>query len=100
MHAAVVLDGPRPGDRRADGLAASALPDALARGHRCAVVSLVLFAASATVPSLNQLMSELINAIGVQVSFYYALAGIACVWYYRHVLFTGWKIFCWRGSFR
>lgn len=66
-------------------------------GIAVAFVSLVLFAASATVPSLNQLMSELINAIGVQVSFYYALAGIACVWYYRHVLFTSWKIFVLAG---
>ena len=58
-------------------------------GFAVAAVSLPLFAASATVPAVNQLMSELINAIGVQVSFYYVLAGIACVCYYRKVMFTG-----------
>ena len=66
-------------------------------GIAVAFVSLLLFAASATVPSLNQLMSDLINAIGVQVSFYYALAGIACVWYYRHVLFTSWRVLLFAG---
>jgi len=66
-------------------------------GLTIACVSLLLFATSATVPSVNQLMSDLINAIGVQVSFYYALAGIACVWYYRLVIFTGWKMLVFAG---
>jgi amino acid transporter len=66
-------------------------------GIAVAAVSLLLFAASATVPSVNQLMTDLINAIGVQVSFYYASAGIACVWYYRHVIFTGWKVLVFAG---
>ena len=42
-------------------------------------------------------MSELINAIGVQVSFYYVLAGIACVCYYRKVMFTGWRMLVFAG---
>ncbi|HUZ91738.1 MAG TPA: APC family permease [Methylocella sp.] len=66
-------------------------------GVAVAAVSLLLFAASATMPSVKQLMSDLINAIGVQVSFYYALAGIACVWYYRNVLFTGWRALLFAG---
>ncbi len=66
-------------------------------GIAVAAVALILFAASATVASLNQLMSDLINAIGVQISFYYALAGIACVWYYRDVMFTGWRILLFAG---
>jgi amino acid transporter len=66
-------------------------------GVAVASVALFLFAASATVPSANQLMSDLINAIGVQVSFYYALAGTACVWYYRNVIFTGWRTFVFAG---
>lgn len=49
-------------------------------------VSLLLFAGSAAVPSINTLMSGLINAIGVQVSCYYSLAGIACAWHYRKVM--------------
>lgn len=66
-------------------------------GFAVASVSLLLLAASATVPSVNQLMSDLINAIGVQVSFYYALAGLACVWYYRKVLFSGWRVLVFAG---
>jgi amino acid transporter len=60
-------------------------------GFAVAGVSLLLFAGSATVPSINTLMSDLINAIGVQVAFYYALAGIACAWHYRKAMSTGWR---------
>ncbi len=60
-------------------------------GFAVAGVSLVLFAGSATVPSVNALMSDLINAIGVQVAFYYALAGIACAWHYRKAMSPGWR---------
>ncbi len=60
-------------------------------GFAVAGVSLLLFAGSATVPSINALMSDLINAIGVQVAFYYALAGIACAWHYRKSMRTGWR---------
>ena len=60
-------------------------------GFAVAGVSLLLFAGSATVPSINALMSDLINAIGVQVAFYYALAGIACAWHYRKSMRSGWR---------
>jgi len=60
-------------------------------GFAVAGVSLLLFAGSANVPSINVLMSDLINAIGVQVAFYYALAGIACAWHYRKSMRTGWR---------
>lgn len=66
-------------------------------GFAVAGVSLLLFAVSATVPTINVLMSDLINAIGVQVSFYYAMAGIACAWYYRKVLLTDWRVFIFAG---
>lgn len=66
-------------------------------GFAVAGVSLLLFAASATVPTMNILMSDLINAIGVQVSFYYSIAGIACAWYYRKVLFTDWRVLVFAG---
>lgn len=66
-------------------------------GFAVAAVSLILFAASAMVPSVNQLMRDLINAIGVQVSFYYALAGLACAWYYRKVLFASWRALVFAG---
>jgi amino acid transporter len=60
-------------------------------GFAVAGVSLLLFAGSATMPSINALMSDLINAIGVQVAFYYSLAGIACAWHYRKSMRTGWR---------
>ncbi|MGA7384726.1 MAG: APC family permease, partial [Methylocella sp.] len=60
-------------------------------GFAVAGVSLVLFAGSVTVPSINVLMSDLINAIGVQVVFYYALAGVACAWHYRKSMRAGWR---------
>ena len=66
-------------------------------GFAVGLLSLLLFAASATVPSVDQLMSDLINAIGVQVSFYYALAAIACVRYYRGVIFTSWRMLVFAG---
>ena len=60
-------------------------------GFAVAGVSLLLFAGSATVPSVNALMGDLINAIGVQVAIYYALAGIACAWHYRKSMRTDWR---------
>jgi amino acid transporter len=60
-------------------------------GFAVAGVTLFLFAGSAAVPSINALMSNLINAIGVQVAFYYALAGVACAWHYRKSIRTGWR---------
>lgn len=66
-------------------------------GFAVAGVSLLLFAGSATVPSINTLMSGLINAIGVQVACYYTLAGIACAWHYRKTMFTGWRMLLFTG---
>jgi amino acid transporter len=60
-------------------------------GFAVAGVTLLLFAGSATLPSNSALMTSLINAIGVQVACYYALAGIACAWHFRKVMHTGWK---------
>lgn len=46
--------------------------------------TLLLLALSAASPSISALMTSLINAIGVQVACYYALAGLACAWHFRH----------------
>jgi amino acid transporter len=56
-------------------------------------VSLLLFAGSATVPSVSVLMNDLINAIGVQVACYYALAGFACAWHHRRTTLADWRTF-------
>lgn len=45
-----------------------------------AIVLLVLSSASANVGGI---MERLISAIGVMVSLYYGLTGLACVWFYR-----------------
>ncbi len=66
-------------------------------GFAVATVSLLLFAGSATVPSVGTLMSDLINAIGVQVAFYYALAAFACAWHYRKPMLTDWKVLIFAG---
>jgi amino acid transporter len=60
-------------------------------GFAVAGITLLLLAGSATVSSINALMSDLINAIGVQVAFYYALAGIACAWHYMKSISPGWR---------
>ncbi len=46
-------------------------------------LGLVLFLLSTFSPSVGALTTSLINAIGLQVVFYYGLAGIACAWFYR-----------------
>ena len=66
-------------------------------GFAVAGVSLLLFAASATVHSVNELMRDLINAIGVQISFYYALAAFACVAHYRKAMLSDWRLLAFAG---
>ncbi len=50
-------------------------------------VGLVLFVASNLLPSISAVMTDAINAISLQVVFYYALAAITVVVFYRRVLF-------------
>jgi amino acid transporter len=51
-----------------------------------AAVSLVLFIGSNFLGSINTILSDAISAIGLQIAFYYALAGLAVVVAYRRVL--------------
>jgi amino acid transporter len=60
-------------------------------GFAVAGVTLLLFAGSAAWPSVSALMTSLINAIGVQVACYYALAGIACAWHFSRATHNSWK---------
>ncbi len=53
------------------------------------VVGLVLFVASNLLPSISAVMTDAVNAISLQVVFYYALAAITVVVFYRRVLFKG-----------
>ncbi|MDH6113796.1 amino acid transporter [Kitasatospora sp. MAP12-15] len=50
------------------------------------VVSLLLFIGSNAIGSVNTILTAAINAIGLQIAFYYALAGLAVVVAYRRLL--------------
>ncbi|MGV9266941.1 APC family permease [Kitasatospora sp. NPDC003701] len=52
-----------------------------------AVVSLMLLVASNALGSVNTVLTAAVNAIGLQIALYYALAGLAVVVAYRRLLF-------------
>lgn len=51
-------------------------------------LAVALIALSSASDSVGGVMARLISAIGVMVSLYYGLTGLACVWYYRRTLTT------------
>ncbi|MGO4103270.1 APC family permease [Leifsonia sp. YAF41] len=60
-------------------------------------VSVVLFIGSNFLGSVGEILSNAISSIGLQIAFYYALAGIAVVVAYRRVIFTSVKNFIFIG---
>ncbi len=46
-------------------------------------VGLVAIFASSFMPSIASILADSVNAIAVQVSYYYGLAGLVCAWMYR-----------------
>jgi amino acid transporter len=50
------------------------------------VLALFLMILSSSSESIGAVMQSLISAIGVMVSFYYGMSGLACAYYYRRVL--------------
>ncbi|CAM5415151.1 APC family permease [Leifsonia shinshuensis] len=62
-------------------------------------VSIILFVGSNLLGSVGQIMTNAIASIGMQIAFYYTLAGVAVVVAYRRVLFKSVKnallIFLW-----
>lgn len=46
-------------------------------------IGLVLFALSAAFPDIESLLRASINAIGLEIAFYYGLAAAACAWHFR-----------------
>jgi amino acid transporter len=50
------------------------------------VLAMVLLILSSASESISSVMQSLISAIGVMVSFYYGMSGLACAWYYRKTL--------------
>ncbi|GMA51054.1 putative amino acid permease [Alicyclobacillus contaminans] len=61
------------------------------------IVALVLFVLSSFSSTVNALMTSAINAIGLQIAFYYGLTGFACAWYYRRLLTRSVGTFVMRG---
>ena len=47
------------------------------------VVGLAVIFASSFMPSIASILADSVNAIAVQVSYYYGLAGLVCAWLYR-----------------
>ncbi len=60
-------------------------------------VSLILFVGSNFIGSVGDILSYAISSIGLQIAFYYALAGIAVVVSYRKILFKSVKNFIFIG---
>ncbi len=46
-------------------------------------IGLAMLFMSSYFPNINTIIKDSVNAIGFQVSFYYALAGYACAWHFR-----------------
>jgi amino acid transporter len=61
------------------------------------VLSLGLFVGSQFIGSIGTIMSDALNAIGLQIAIYYSLAGLAVVMLYRRQLFTSLKNFVFMG---
>lgn len=84
------------------------MPSILGRTHRTrltpvaatlvvAVVSVGLLVASNYVGSVGTVLSDAINAIGLQIAVYYGLAGFSVVILYRKLLFTKLSYFIFAG---
>jgi amino acid transporter len=61
------------------------------------IVSLLLFVFSNLLGSVNTVMTDAINAIGLQITIYYGLAGLAVVFAYRRVLLKSFSHFVFIG---
>jgi amino acid transporter len=60
-------------------------------------VSLILFIGSNFLGSVGTILSDAISSIGLQIAFYYALAGLAVVIAYRKIIFKSVKNFIFIG---
>jgi len=47
----------------------------------------------------NDLLTPLVDSIGLMIAFYYGLTGFACVWFYRKTLHKTFRNFVMRGLF-
>jgi amino acid transporter len=61
------------------------------------ILALLLLVLSSFSESIGAVMKSLISAIGVMVSFYYGMSGLACAYYYRQMLRRNWQTLVMRG---
>jgi hypothetical protein len=48
------------------------------------VLGLVMIFASSFIPTVGQIITDSVNAVAVQVCYYYGIAGLVCAWVYRN----------------
>jgi amino acid transporter len=60
-------------------------------------MALLLLVLSSSSESIAAVMTSLISAIGIMVSLYYGMTGLACAWYYRKMLTRDWQTMFMRG---
>lgn len=57
-------------------------------------LGLALLALSLALPGIDALLKFSVNAIGLEIAFYYGLAAIACAWHFRHEAARSAGTFC------
>jgi amino acid transporter len=57
-------------------------------------VGLVLLWASSLMPSVNAIITASVNAVAIQVAYYYGLAGLVAAWSFRGAKSLEWLILC------
>jgi len=53
------------------------------------MLGLLLLFLSSYLPGIQMVIGDSVNAVGLQIAFYYALAGLACAWHFRKQALTG-----------
>jgi amino acid transporter len=53
------------------------------------MLGLLLLFLSSYLSGIKTVISDSVNAVGFQIAFYYALAGLACAWHFRRQALTG-----------
>ena len=58
-------------------------------------IGLVLFWGSSLMPSVSAIITASVNAVAIQVAYYYGLAGLVAAWSFRgNAGFVGWRCRC------
>lgn len=57
-------------------------------------LGVIFVIASSFLPSINDILKSSISSIGIQITLYMSLAGIASIWHYRRMVFCGFGNAC------